>query len=140
MQASYYLVTFSTFMFYFVLFIYSQSFLSQSAEPATNRALENRYLTTVLKIIGKYPGEVLDGLQACNFTKNEHFYKYLSRHLISNIQLPVSKNISWWMLLKIVYRTAIRSGLRFLNGKKKKEEEFHFLLRIKISFKNYIFS
>ena len=82
-------------MFYFVLFIYSQSFLSQSAEPATNGALENRYLTTVLKIIGKYPGEVLDGLQACNFTKNEHFYKYLSRHLISNIQLPVSKNISW---------------------------------------------
>ena len=31
------------------------TFLSQAAEPATKRALENRCLTTVFKIIEKYP-------------------------------------------------------------------------------------
>ena len=48
-------------MFNFVLFIYlflvlfMYNFLSQSAETATMSALENMCLTTVLKIIEKYP-------------------------------------------------------------------------------------
>ena len=46
-------------MFDFVLFIYLfLTFLNQVAEPETIRALENRCLTTVLKIIEKYREEV----------------------------------------------------------------------------------
>ena len=53
MQASYFLVLS---MFIFVLFIYLfLTFLSRVAEAATKGALENRCLTTVLKIIEKYP-------------------------------------------------------------------------------------
>ena len=128
-------------MFDFVLFIYLfLTFLNQVAEPETIRALENRCLTTVLKIIEKYREEVWIACRqfACNFTKNEHFYKYLSKYVTSKTQLPASKNISWWMLLTVVYGTAAQAGLLFLE-EKYQIEKFHFLLRIQIFFKNYVF-
>ena len=80
----------------------------------------NRCLTTALKIFEKYREEVWIACRqlVCNVTKNEHLYKCLSKYLTSKIQLPVSNNISWWLLLKVEYDTATRAGLCFLDGKK----------------------